>query len=207
VTTTGARQRLGPEQRREQLMAAAVQVLADRGYAGATASAIAVLAGTSKGLLWHYFTDLDDLFEQTARRTLAGLAAVVGASLDLEAPAPEIIRAAVHAAAALQRTHRTERRAMREIVANLRTAAGELRVDQSDLDELYAGQEAIFRRGQQQGQLRADLDPRLVAVVYQGAVDSMLGYLDAYPETDADQLAGTVADVLLGGLAVVPGRR
>jgi hypothetical protein len=80
------------------------------------------------------------------------------------------------------------------------SASPEDREYQSDLNDLYAAQEGIFRRGQQNGQFRHTLDPRLLAVTYQGAVDSMLGYLDAYPETDAE-LANTVAEVLLGGVA------
>ena len=65
-------------------------------------------------------------------------------------------------------------------------------------------QEAIFRRGQQQGDLRDTLDPRLLAVTYQGAVDSMLAYLDAYPETDAERHAETVAEILLSGAVPAP---
>jgi AcrR family transcriptional regulator len=199
--TTQRRQRLGSEERREQLMAAAVVVLAAHGYRGATAELIAREAGVSKGLLWHYFRDLDNLFEETARRTLRTLSSAAGANIDLTAPASEVIRSAVHAAAELRRTHASERRAMREIILNLRATDGELRLGQPDLNDLYASQEAIFRRGQQEGDFRESLDPRLLAVTYQGAVDSMLGYLDAYPETDAKRHADTVAEVLLGGIS------
>lgn len=181
-------------------MAAAVEVLAAQGYTGATADAIARRAGVSKGLLWHYFADLDELFEMTARRTLTTLRAAAAAAIDLEAPAPDVIRSAVHAAAALRRTHGAERRAMREIILNLRTADGGPRLGHSDMDDLYASQEAIFRRGQQDGDFRETLDPRLLAVTYQGAVDSMLGYLDAYPDTDAGRHADNVAEILLGGI-------
>lgn len=181
-------------------MSAAVQVLADQGYANATAMAVARTAGVSKGLLWHYFADLDDLFEATAVRTLTRLAQAAGAAIDLTAPAPEVIRSAVHAAAALRLTHGAERRAMTEIIFNLRTADGKQRLSLQHLDGLYSSQEEIFRRGQRDGDLRTDLDPRLLAVTYQSAVDGMLGYLDAYPHTDAGRHADTVADVLLGGM-------
>jgi AcrR family transcriptional regulator len=194
------RRRLSSEERREQLMAATVEVLADQGYSGATADAIARRAGVSKGLLWHYFADLDELFEMTARRTLKTLSAAAGTKIDLTAPAPDVIRSAVHAAAGLRHTHDAERRAMRGIVANLRGADGEPRFGHQDLDNLYSAQEAIFRRGQQEGDLRDTLDPRVLAVTYQGAVDSMLGYLDAYPESDAERHAETVAEVLLDGI-------
>lgn len=194
------RRRLAPAERREQLMAAAVEVLAELGYQGTTADAIARKAGVSKGLLWHHFADLDDLLEATARRTLVTLAGAAAALLDLSAPAPEVIRAAVRVAAGLRRTHAAERRAMREIIFNLRAADGGPRFDQSDLEDLYAGQETIFRRGQRDGDLRADLDPRLLAVTYQGAVDAMLAYLDAHPATDADRHASVVAEILLAGM-------
>lgn len=202
--TAVRRQRLGADERREQLMAATVDVLAARGFAETTAELIVRQAGVSKGLLWHHFTDLDALLEATAHRTLRILSAAAGAAIDLSAPAPEVIRAAVHAAAGLRLTHAAERRALREIVLNLRTPDGGLRFGQAELDELYAAQEAIFRRGQEEGDLRGSLDPRLLAITYQGAVDSMLGYLDAFPGTDAERHAETVADVLLGGV-VRPG--
>lgn len=194
------RQRLGSEERREQLMAAAVQILAERGFGGATAESISRRAGVSKGLLWHYFADLDELFEMTARRTLAKLSEAAGASIDFSAPAPEVIRSAVHAAAGLRLTHRAERVAMREIISNLRGNDGQLRLSHQDLDALYSAQEEIFRRGQREGDFLERLDPRVLAVTYQGAVDSMLGYLDAYPESDADRHAETLAEVLLGGM-------
>ena len=187
-------------------MAATVDVLADRGFGGATADAISRRAGVSKGLLWHHFADLDDLVERTAHRTLTILASAAGASIDLTAPAPEVIRAALHAAVGLRNTHAAERRALREIALNLRTPEGDLRFGQRQLEDLYAAQEAIFRRGQADGDLRDTLDPRLLAVTYQGAVDAMLSYLDAYPDTDADRYAETVAEILLSGAVRTPRR-
>ena len=206
-STARPRQRLSADARREQLFAAAVEVLADGGFQSATADAIARRAGVSKGLLWHYFDDRDDLLEQTARRTLTTLLHAVAAVVDLAAPAPEVIRQAVHGAAGLRRTHGAERRAMNEIVLNLRQPDGSLRLGLSDYDDAYAAQADIFRRGQAEGDIRPDLDPLLVAVTYQGAVDSMLGYLDAHPEADAEAHADTVADLLLGGLTTPKGRR
>ena len=199
-TTGRRRQRLSAEQRRDQLVAAAVQVIAEDGYHGATADVIARRAGVSKGLLWHYFADRDDLLEVTARRTLVTLRSAVAADLDLSAPAPSLIRAALHRAAGLRRTHRAELRAIQQVVTNLRDANGNPRLGLHEYDETYTHQEAIFRRGQQEGDFRDGLDPRIIAVTYQGAVDAMLAYLDAHPEADADAHAAAVADLLLDGL-------
>lgn len=180
-------------------MAAAVDVVAALGYRGATADAISGAAGVSKGLLWHYFADLDELLELTARRTLLVLRHAVAETLDLSAPAPEVIRGAIHGAAAIRRTHRAERRAMQEIILNLRASDGSLRLGVADYEDTYLAQEAIFRQGQLDGQFRPGLDPRLLAVTYQGAVDAMLGYLEAHPEIDGDGYASMVADALLDG--------
>lgn len=194
------RKRLSPDERREQLMAAAVEVLAARGYRGTSADAIARRAGVSKGLLWHYFADLDELFEMTAHRTLNLLRSTVGSTLDLGAPTPDVIRTAIRGAAALGRTHGKERRAIGEIVLNLRNADGSLRLGLQDYEEMYGAQETIFARGQSDGYFRDTFDPRLLAVTYQGAVDAMLTYLDSHPDIDADEYAATVAEILLDGI-------
>jgi AcrR family transcriptional regulator len=170
------------------------------GHRGATADAIVARAEVSKGLLWRYFTDLDELMVHTARRTLSAISRDIGAQLDLTAPAPVVIREAIHCAAGLLRTHVAELSALRQIVANLRTADGSQRLTLGEYEALYTAQEAIFRRGQEEGDIRDTFDPRLLAVTYQGAVDAMLDYLRAHPDVDPDRYATTVAEVLLGGI-------
>lgn len=66
-----AQQRLSAETRREQLEQAAIVVVAVDGYAAASADAVARTASASKGLLWHYYTDLNDLLVHAARRDAA----------------------------------------------------------------------------------------------------------------------------------------
>jgi hypothetical protein len=124
----------------------------------------------------------------------------IGAQLDLTAPVPVVIREAIHCAAGLLRTHVAELSALRQIVANLRTADGSQRLTLSDSEGIYTAREAIFRHGQDEGDIRDTLDPRLLAVTYQGAVDAMLDYLQAHPEVDPERYATTVAEVLLDGV-------
>lgn len=200
MSGTAVRRRLSPEQRRDQLSRAAITVIAGRGYQAATAEAIGSQAGISKGLLWHYFTDLDDLLETTARQTLVALRTAVASDLDLTAPAPQLIRAAVHRAAMLPQTHGAELSASRQIALNLRNQDGTLRLGPDEYNETHAHQADLFRRGQYDGDIRNGLDPHLLAVTYQGAVDTMLAYLDAHPDTDPDQHADTVASILLNGI-------
>lgn len=64
--------------------------------------------------------------------------------VDLTAPAPEVVRQAVHGAAGLRRTHGAERRAVNEIV--LRLPDGSLRLGLRDYADAHAAQADIFRR-------------------------------------------------------------
>jgi AcrR family transcriptional regulator len=197
----GRRRRLWPDERRRQLIDATVSVVASQGYQKASLAAIARQAGVSKGLLWHYFADGDDLMEQTARSTLVALREVVARDVDLSAEVPQIIRSAIRRAAALRDTHGPQLRALQEIVQNLRRPDGSRRLGLHDYEETYALQAKLFQRGQDEGSLRR-FDTHYMAVTYQGAVDTMLAYLDSHPGADAGECAAAVADILLTGIAV-----
>jgi AcrR family transcriptional regulator len=184
-----------------------VSVLSRCGYYNVSLTAITSEAGVSKGLLWHYFTDGDDLMEQTALATVASLRETVASDIDLSLDVPNVLRAAIRRAAALRESHATELRAVREIVQNLRNPDGTPRFGLNDLyDETYTLQAALFQRGQDEGSLRPGLDTRYLAVTYQSAVDAMLAYLDSYPDTDPNAYAATLADILLTGMAVPTNR-
>jgi AcrR family transcriptional regulator len=198
------RQRLSADQRRRQIIEATVRVLARDGYQRASVSAIVAEAGVSKGLVWHYFTDRDDLMALTARQTLVDLRDDVAAELDLSADVPTVVRAAVRGAAQLHLTHRDQLEAIRQVVQNLRAPDGTPQLGLAEYDETYGFQEALFRRGQEEGSIRAELDPRHLAVTYQGAVDTMLAHLESDPGSDAEALAASVAEILLGGMAARP---
>ena len=195
-----ARQRLSAEVRRQQLETAAIEIVGSHGLAAATAEVIAQAADVSKGLLWRYYADLDDLMLHAGRRALAALEAAVATDIDLDAQAADLLRAAIHRAARLPATHGPELRAARQIARHLQEPANSTALAAREYRELYTRQTALISSGQQQGQIRADLDPHLLAVTYQGMVDAMLEHLDAHRDLDPQMLADHVADVLLSGI-------
>lgn len=188
------RQRLGEDVRRAQILEATIAVVAESGYEGASLARIAERAQVSKGLVSHHFGDKDRLLEATARTTLVALRETVAASVDLAAPVPDVIRAAIHRASRLPSTHRDELTALRQIITNLR------RFGLRDYEETYLAQESLFRRGQEEGSLR-DFDTRVMAMTYQGAIDTMLTYLDEHPEADAGHYADALADLVIAAIA------
>jgi AcrR family transcriptional regulator len=172
------RRRLGEDERREQIIRGCLEVLACEGYRKASLARIAQAAGVSKGLVSHYFSDKETLMEQTAIATVAHLRAEVASAIDLTAEVPDIIKAAVHYASRLRQTHSRELRAY---------------------EDTCQAHERLFQRGQQEGSLR-DFDTRVMAVTYQGTVDTMIAYLDAHPETDAHAYADALIELLLSAI-------
>ncbi|MBB5118694.1 TetR/AcrR family transcriptional regulator [Streptomyces eurocidicus] len=201
--TTGPRarrRRLDENQRRAQIMTAAVEELADCGYDGLSLTRVAERAGVSKGLIWHYFADKDDLMESTAKATMTTIRDRIADSLDLTEPVPDIIRAALRRVAALTVTHQGELTALNRIVHNLRNPDGTPRLTPDVYEETYQAQESLFRRGQTEGTLR-DFDTRVMAITYQGAIGMMLGYLGtSHSHISPDDYADRLADILLAGI-------
>ncbi|MGQ4512049.1 TetR family transcriptional regulator [Streptomyces sp. DW26H14] len=193
------RRRLSEEVRRTQIIRATVAVVAELGYEGASLARIAKRAEVSKGLVSHYFTDKDHLMETVARTTLVALRQNIADTLDLAEPVPAVLRAAIHRAAGLNATHQSELAAMRRIAGNLRDAEGLPRLGSDEYEETYRGQEALFRRGQEEGSLR-DFDTRVMAITYQSAVDAMLTYLHEHPEADAQHYADALADLVIAAI-------
>lgn len=80
-------EKLEPE-RREALLAAAAGEFAARGYAGASMARIAREADVSKGTLYYYFEDKQDLFVTTMDRALERLMEATGLGAE-----PEVLEA------------------------------------------------------------------------------------------------------------------
>ncbi|MEJ3652988.1 TetR/AcrR family transcriptional regulator [Actinomycetes bacterium KLBMP 9759] len=195
----GPRQRLSEDERRRQIMVAAIQEVVDRGYEGASLTRIAARADVAKGLVWHYFAGKDDLMESTAKATMEELRKHIVDALDLDRPVPDVIRSALREAAAQIRTRRNELVALNRIVHNLRGTDGGERVTADFYEQTYLGQEELFRRGQAEGSL-GDFDTRVMAVTYQGSIDVMLAYLEEHPDVEPDDYAAKLAEILLGGM-------
>lgn len=68
MTHTARRQRLSPDERREQLLLAAERLFAERSYTAVSTTEIARAAGVARGLLNHYFGDKRALYLEVVRR-------------------------------------------------------------------------------------------------------------------------------------------
>ncbi|HZC37137.1 MAG TPA: helix-turn-helix domain-containing protein, partial [Sphingomicrobium sp.] len=81
------------EERPREICAAALQVFAEKGFAAAKLDEIARRAGVSKGTLYLYFKDKEDLFRAVVRDAIApNVQAITSAVSSLNAPFPDVVR-------------------------------------------------------------------------------------------------------------------
>ncbi|MCT2590089.1 TetR/AcrR family transcriptional regulator [Streptomyces sp. N2-109] len=72
--TTGARRRMGVEERRQQLIAVALELFSRRSPEDVSIDDIASAAGISRPLVYHYFPGKHSLYEEAVRRAAEELA-------------------------------------------------------------------------------------------------------------------------------------
>lgn len=197
-----ARQRLDTDTRRQHFERAAIVLVSKLGYKAVTTDAIAKQANVSKGLLWRYYANLDELMRDSAKRALRDLETIVANGLDLEQPVPDLLRETIHRAAELPKSHHDELLAIQRIAINLRLPDGSQAINEANSYRgLYASQSAIFKRGQQEGHIKQTVDPELFARIYQGTVDTMIDQLISDPKLDSKQYADCASDIILNGIS------
>ena len=186
--------------RRRQILDAAVKVFATSGFHGARVGDIAEEAGVAYGLVYHYFKSKEELLETIFRDTwtqmLARVREVEGSGVD----ASEQVR---QVTALLLRTWRRDPDLVRVLVREV-TRSPHVQQEIEEITEGMKALERIIERGQETGEFRSQIDPRLGAVVIYGALDEILtGWvLGQLPDTDEDiaQAESNVVLLLVEGM-------
>ena len=80
------------EDRPREICRAALDVFAEKGFAAARLEEIARRAGVSKGTLYLYFKDKEDLFRAVVRDAIAPNVQAITSAASLDAPFPDVVR-------------------------------------------------------------------------------------------------------------------
>ncbi len=179
--------------RRAQIIDAAVETIAVRGFAKASLAQIAERAGISKGVISYHFAGKSELIERAVEQIYDGIGAFVGARLDERVGAGAWLRIYVESVAEYMLDHRAQLTALGEIFSHFRTADGEPRYGVASSEPIYDALEKVFLKGQRSGEFRA-FDVRVMAVSLQASIDHMFAYWSAHPESDLTAYAGELAD-------------
>src|SRR5215210_759191 len=187
--------------RRRQLLAAAVKVFAEKGFHAARVGDVAEEAGVAYGLVYHYFKSKEDLLETIFRTTWTEMLARVREVEEAGVPAAEAVR---QVTALILRTWRRDPDLVRVLVREV-TRNQHVQREIEEISHAMEALQAIVRKGQETGEFRSDVDPRLAAVVFYGALEEVLtGWvMGQLPDGDEDiaRAERNVVGLLLGGLA------
>jgi TetR/AcrR family transcriptional regulator, fatty acid metabolism regulator protein len=188
------------EDKRQQLLGAAVRVFARKGFHASRVGDIAEEAGVAHGLLYHYFKSKDQVLEAVFHENWSILIARIESVEETDEPAADQIR---HIAAIVLRTWLHLPDVVRVVIQEfgrspeLGERIGELTLP---IDAL----KRVIARGIERGEFRKDVDPAFAATVVYGSIDELLtawvlGRLPSDEEAVA-RAEQTLVEVILLGL-------
>jgi TetR/AcrR family transcriptional regulator, transcriptional repressor of bet genes len=168
------------EARRAQIVAAAIDTLAELGYGKASLTQIAKRAGISTSLISYHFKEKDELMQETYSQTYSNWTTYVHDQLSAGATATERLHMYIEANLAYMGTRPKHFEAMIEIMFNARSEDGTLlyRGDEDDQGSIQLKE--LLLDGQQSGEFR-QFDVQNMAIALRGTIDQFLGQVASRP--------------------------
>ena len=189
------------EERRRQILDAAVRAFAKKGYHASRVSDIAEEAGVAYGLVYHYFESKDAVLESIFRDMWGMMVAAINAVEDVEESPREQLR---KSCAIVLRTWRDYPDVVRVLVREVARSGEQLQREVEEISHAFEALQRIVERGQAQNVFRDDIPPRLASWVIYGALEEILtGWvLGRLPGDDDDikEAERAVVGILCDGL-------
>lgn len=172
--------------RRAQIVEAAIETVAEVGYAKASLARIAVRLGISKGVISYHFAGKDDLIAEIVSQVFQQARAYMQPRIEAQTTGREMLRAYIESNLQFIRDNPNQLRAIVEIVrATFTGATSPFSGNRDGAVDILA---ALLTRFQAAGDFRADFDPRSMAMAIRAAIDVAPSRLSD-PEFDIDKYA------------------
>ncbi|HVW42808.1 MAG TPA: TetR/AcrR family transcriptional regulator [Amycolatopsis sp.] len=183
--------------RRAQIVAAAIETIAELGFSQASFARIAERAGlSSTRLISYHFAGKKELIEQVIAEVYQEIGTFMGERVQAQTTATGALHAYLESYLEFVAGHRTQMKALLAIFLS-----GGLDYDPADQEvQTLSPIEAILRDGQKAGEFR-DFDTRVMAATVQRSLDGIPMMLETYPDLDLDTCARelvTLFDLGLG---------
>ena len=204
VAGSGRPQQRRGERTRLRILEAAASAFAEHGYEGVSLNQLIRESGLTKGAFYFHFASRDQLALAAFRYKQKQLVAQIAEAVDQQAPPLERLATLLRERARLLEQDPTLFVVVRlGIELTMRHGAGSEYASFSELPlELF---ERIVREGQQRGELRADLDPRLTAeTIFAGILGIDQAALLLPSELDVARRTEWLLDLLVPGLLAGP---
>jgi TetR/AcrR family transcriptional regulator, fatty acid metabolism regulator protein len=173
------------EAKRRQIMEAAVRAFARKGYHSTRVGEIVEEAGVAYGLVYHYFGSKEEVLAEIFRDTWRQMLARIREVAESDQPAGEQVRKVT---ALLLRTWRRAPDLVRVLVREVTRSPEQLKRQIDEIGHAYEALEQIVVNGQKSGEFRDDVDPKVAATVFYGALEEVLtGWvMGQLPDGDED---------------------
>ena len=181
--------------RRAQIVAAAIDTIAELGYGQASLARIAGTAGTSKGVIIYHFGGKDELMRELVAEVVARGVAYMEPQIDAEPTGAGKLRAYIESNLAFMGENRNHMVAIFEIALNARAADGSRLYDFSVQDAGVAALEQLLAYFQGTGEFRAGFDPHVMAMAIRAAINAVPAQLARDPALDVAHHAREIADL------------
>ena len=181
--------------RRAQIMAAAIDTIAELGYGQASVARIAERAGTSKGVILYHFSGKDELLTELVRELVARGGAYMRPRVEAESTGVGTLRAYIESNLAFMAENRNHLVATVEIALNARGVDGSRLFDSAVGDEAVPALERLLTHFQGTGEFRSGFDPLVMAMAVRAAIDGVASRLAQKPEIDVGHYARELADL------------
>jgi TetR/AcrR family transcriptional regulator, cholesterol catabolism regulator len=186
--------------RREEILANAAELFAEKGFATTTVREIADTAGILSGSLYHHFDSKESMVDEILRTFLDEILTRYRAAVAAGGDPAEILRELVRAAFNALGTHRAAVAVMINeynlLVKYPRFAY--LRDGADETERLWAG---VVERGIVAGNFRADIDPHLIYRFMRDAIWVSVRWYQPDGRYSPEDIADLYLDVLLDGIA------
>jgi AcrR family transcriptional regulator len=181
--------------RRAQIIAAAIDTIAELGYGQASLARIAETAGTSKGVIIYHFGGKDELIRALVAELVARGIAYMSPRIDAAPTGAGKLRAYIESNLAFMRENRNHVVAIVEIALNARAADGSRLYDVAVQDEGVAALEQLLAYFQGTGEFRAGFDPHIMAMAIRAGINAVPVQLARDPALDIGHHAREIADL------------
>ena len=173
----------------ESVLRAAVEVFNERGYDGASMEDLSRRLGIAKSGIYHHVSGKEELLRMALDRALDGLWEAAERARSLDAPAIERLEALVRGAVAVLESQLPYVTLLLRVRGNTEAERAAL-ARRRAFDALVA---SLVAEAEQDGDIRADIDPRLTARLLFGTVNSIVEWYRPAPDGSADSGPGSVS--------------
>ncbi|HUA46012.1 MAG TPA: TetR/AcrR family transcriptional regulator [Solirubrobacteraceae bacterium] len=195
VNKTAADRTFIEEARRAQLVACAIETIAELGYGQASLARIAERAGISKGVIGYHFAGKDELLSEVVGEVMARAEDYIRPRVSAESTGPAVLRAYIEASLAFMAEHRNHVLALVEIGRNSRPGDGGPSLGPRFVEASIGSLAKLLASFQGTHELRSDFDPMVVATAIRAAIDSVPRRLADHHELDVAHYGRELADL------------